>query len=283
MTKMIFILLPIFIAVAGLSQNGLPPKQVVNDFTFNYVYKCEYENNQNLKAFAYYIGNQAGYGVQNISELKGAMAQSGFREALFAKLAEQSNYELDMLSANLVHIGMKSIYAKTLAQYILNKYNRNTANKNTSSASSDRNKHFAGGDKSVVKIDAHSQKKASDRFKESSKQKNEKAIFKSGNENGLDSISLFTGTKKFCDEGEYWYYLVTISDSSITLISYPGTKNDHFKNKSQALYKINGHIEGNKIITNDPPEYRAPRFKYENGVLYELNNEGGYNDYRVCE
>jgi hypothetical protein len=113
-----------------------------------------------------------------------------------------------------------------------------------------------------------------------------KAVFKGVNTSS-DSIKSnsgwFVGTRKFCEEGDYWYYLVTISDSSITLISYPGTKNDHFKNKSQALYKISGHIEGQKIITNDSPEYRASRFKYENGILYELNNEGGYNDYKECE
>jgi hypothetical protein len=113
-----------------------------------------------------------------------------------------------------------------------------------------------------------------------------KAVFRSVN-TASDSIKSnsgwFAGERKFCGEGDYWYYLVTISDSSITLISYPGTKNDHFKNKNQALYKISGRIEGYKIITNDSPEYKAPRFKYENGILYELNNEGKYIDYRECE
>ncbi|OQP44182.1 hypothetical protein A4H97_33570 [Niastella yeongjuensis] len=122
--------------------------------------------------------------------------------------------------------------------------------------------------------------------KKGNTQSGPKAVFKGVNpeEDSVKSNSgWFTGTRKFCGEGDYWYYLVNISDKSITLISYPGTKNDHYKNKSQALYKINGYIQGNKIITNDPPEYRAPRFKYENGILYELNSEGGYNDYKECE
>jgi hypothetical protein len=113
-----------------------------------------------------------------------------------------------------------------------------------------------------------------------------KALFKGVNlvaDSGKNNSGWFTGTRKFCEEGDYWYYLVTISNNSIILVSYPGTKNDHYKNKDQALYKIEGHIVGNKIITNDPPEYRVPRFKYENGILYELNNEGEYNDYKECE
>jgi hypothetical protein len=122
--------------------------------------------------------------------------------------------------------------------------------------------------------------------KKGNTQSRPKAVFKGVNTES-DSINSnsgwFKGERKFCGEGDYWYYLVTISDNNITLISYPGTKNDHFKNKSQALYKISGQIEGNKIITNDSPEYKAPRFKYENRILYELNSEGGYNDYKECK
>jgi hypothetical protein len=276
MKKLIISLLAFVITILGYSQKRAPSTDAVKDFTVTYIFKCEYENNQNLKAFAYYIGNQAGYRVENISDLKGAMAQSDFREALFAKFAEQSNYESDMLSANLLQIGMKAIYAKALAQYILSKYKRYTANKNPSNKA-DENKSFAGENKGMAKFDAHRQKKTGVSFKEPSKQKRAKAVFKGVNEYDLDDISWFTGTKMFCDGMELWYYKVTVKNDSITLFSYPGKENVH------PLEKIYGHIEGNKIITNDPPEYKAPRFKYENGILYELNNEGGYNYFKECE
>ncbi|WP_207516105.1 hypothetical protein [Longitalea luteola] len=122
--------------------------------------------------------------------------------------------------------------------------------------------------------------------KKGNTQSGTKAVFKGVNttpDSIKNNFGWFTGTKKFCEEGEFWYYIVTISDNSITLISYPGAKNDHFKNKSQAIFTVYGHIEGNKIITSDSSEYKAPRFKYENGILYELNNERGYTDYKECE
>ncbi|OJW30412.1 MAG: hypothetical protein BGO54_13325 [Sphingobacteriales bacterium 46-32] len=94
---------------------------------------------------------------------------------------------------------------------------------------------------------------------------------------------LFTGTKIFCDELQGWKYEVTIKNDSITLKLFPGSANDLYKNKSKSIEIIKGIFSNGKIVTKDLPEYLTNRFKYENGILYEVNNEGDYNDYSECK
>lgn len=93
----------------------------------------------------------------------------------------------------------------------------------------------------------------------------------------------FTGTKRFCDGLGEWYYKMTISGSEITLQQYADRKNKLHKDKINPVETIQGIIEANKIITKDAPEYKTNRFKFENGVLYEVNNEGDYNSYQECQ
>lgn len=94
---------------------------------------------------------------------------------------------------------------------------------------------------------------------------------------------LFTGTKTFCDELQGWKYEVTIKNDSITLKLFPGSANSHYKNKSKPIEIIKGIIVNGKIITKDSPEYLTNRFKCTNGILYEVNNEGDYNDFPECK
>jgi hypothetical protein len=101
-------------------------------------------------------------------------------------------------------------------------------------------------------------------------------------ENIKSSSQFFIGTKKFSDEDQLWYYKVTIEESKIRLQLFAGEKNTYYKNKTIPNETINGIIKDGKIITKDPPEYKTNRFKFENGVLYEVNNEGGYNEYKEC-
>jgi len=96
------------------------------------------------------------------------------------------------------------------------------------------------------------------------------------------SSNLFSGTKKFCDGLGSWYYLVTINGSNITLKSFADKKNSYHKNKTTPTEVINGVIKDGKIITKDAPEYLTNRFRFENGVLIEINNEGGDNPYTEC-
>jgi hypothetical protein len=85
--------------------------------------------------------------------------------------------------------------------------------------------------------------------------------------------SLFTGTKRFTD-GEAWDYVVTINKGNITLKLYPSVKNSYYKDKTKAKAVVTGKIKDGKIITTSDREY-----KYENNNLYEMNNEGGWNEY----
>jgi hypothetical protein len=66
----------------------------------------------------------------------------------------------------------------------------------------------------------------------------------------LRSSYWFTGTKKFCEETDSWYYLVTIKGDSIELKSYPGKSNDYHKDKTKAFESVRGVIRDGKIITD---------------------------------
>jgi len=376
MKKVILSLLTVVVSIVSFSQTRMLPEQVEGDFTFNYLYKCQYENNQNLMAFAYYVGNQSGYGVDNIAQLKGAMTQQGFREALFAKFAEQSNYDPDALSLNLVHIGMKASNANTLSHYILNKYHRVVSNETTKSRSRENtigthesaplikvdDAQFIGGTYALNKylnsnihypdsaannlvegvitvhfvidttgtvtnveivggndlgyglpeeavrvisnmpkwkpamaggklikyptgVPIHFQLPGEEQISPIVKNK-PKAIFHSV-DSTTDSIEhssvWFSGTKKFCDGLGGWYYKVTITGNEITLQLYADKRNKRQKDKNKPVEIINGIIQDGKIVTKAPPEYKTNRFKFEDGVLYEVNNEGGLSDYQECK
>lgn len=82
----------------------------------------------------------------------------------------------------------------------------------------------------------------------------------------------FTGTKRFSD-GKAWDYEVVIKENNIILKLYPNIKNTYHKNKKTPTRVTYGVIRQGKIITKDS------EFKLEYGVLYEMNNEGGWNSY----
>lgn len=93
----------------------------------------------------------------------------------------------------------------------------------------------------------------------------------------------FSGTKTFCDGFDAWRIEVYISGNNISIKIFPDPKNPNFDSPSEAVETVNGKIENGKIVTNDPPEYLTNRYRYENSVLYEKNNEGGENEYRECK
>ncbi len=100
---------------------------------------------------------------------------------------------------------------------------------------------------------------------------------------GENTQVFFEGTKEFCDSDDSWRYSVTIVGQNITLKLYPGANNNFYKNKTIAMETIHGQVQANRIITKDAPEYLMNRFRYKNGILYEINNEGGDNEYKVCQ
>jgi hypothetical protein len=83
----------------------------------------------------------------------------------------------------------------------------------------------------------------------------------------------FQGTRKFTD-GDGWEYQVSILKNSITLKLFPTANNEYHKRTKIPFKTITGYFKGRKIITTQS------KFKIENDSLYELNNEGGWNEYR---
>jgi len=93
----------------------------------------------------------------------------------------------------------------------------------------------------------------------------------------------FTGTKRFCEKGA-WDFVVTIINNSITIKAYPNKTNPMIKNKLIASKIEKGYIKNGKIYTKDESgSYVSDIYKYENGVLYELNIENEYNTYYLCK
>jgi len=94
---------------------------------------------------------------------------------------------------------------------------------------------------------------------------------------------------KFCDDLDAWYYIVEIEGENIVFKSYPSKTNTYHKNND-----VNEVIKGkirNGLITIERPKncedcglnYENERFKIKNNILYEVNYEGGYNEYFICE
>lgn len=93
---------------------------------------------------------------------------------------------------------------------------------------------------------------------------------------------------KFCEEFDAWYYIVEIEGENIVFKSYPTLTNTYHKNKGiNEIFK--GKIK-NGIITIERPKncsdcgvgFEKGKFKIENDILYDANNEGGYNEYFKC-
>lgn len=111
----------------------------------------------------------------------------------------------------------------------------------------------------------------------------EKTIVKSLPNKIDDKKYLFSGTKTFCDEKKDWNYVVTIKENKIIIVSYPGQNNTFYKDKNKSKETINGIIKDGKIVTKDSSQYLESRFRFQNGSFYEINNEGGLNEYSECD
>ena len=107
----------------SIAQKQLVTKDIIADFSKNYYYKCRYEQSDNLRAYAYLVGRTLGYGIADCEvAIEQISKKTVFREALFKFLAQLSGRSFDLLFMNLQGIGMRSVNAKPLAEYIFNKY-----------------------------------------------------------------------------------------------------------------------------------------------------------------
>lgn len=263
MKQVITTILSLFLLLTGInSQNANPSKETINDFSVSFYYKYKFEKNQSLQACAYLAGNRIGYSLVDIQvAVEKLETDSRFREELLKVMVDLYKADEEFFTLNLMSVGMKATNAKELARYIYQKYERSSE---------------------VIEKNAKISK-PKDSIREQPKSKLPQGKFTPPTPKDSISKRLFTGTKIFCDEEKIWKYEVTIKGDSITLKLFPGSANSYHKNKSIPNKVIRGIVVKGKIVTKDPREYLTIRFKYENGILYEVNNEGNYNDFPECK
>jgi hypothetical protein len=119
-----------------------------------------------------------------------------------------------------------------------------------------------------------------DKSKTSATLSKPKAVF---SPNTSKSSAPFTGLKFFCDDDAMWSYYVSVFGDEIILRLLPGRNNNQYPEKYKALSRIKGKVVKGRIDTDDPPEYLTDRFKFEDGKLLEVNNDGGYTVFSECE
>lgn len=252
------ILASFFLLTAVNSQNAKPSKETIKDFSVSFYYKYRFEKNQSLQACTYLAGNRIGYSLVDIQMAVEKMeTDAKFREELLKVMVDVYKADEEFFTLNLISIGMKATNAKELARYIYQKYERSQ--------------------EATAETDKISEPK------DSRKSKLPQAKFTRPTQKDSISNRLFIGTKTFCDAEKIWKYEVTIKNDSMNLKLFPGSANSQYKNKSKPIEIIKGIVANGKIITKDSPEYLTNRFKFENGILYEVNNEGDYNDFPECK
>jgi hypothetical protein len=95
---------------------------------------------------------------------------------------------------------------------------------------------------------------------------------------------LFTGSKKFCDDEDNWYYVVTVEDNKITLKSFAGSNNKAYQDKSTPKDIIKGEITSdNTILTINEDGQMVQIYRYKNGNLYERGYEGVASIFHECK
>ena len=116
------------------------------------------------------------------------------------------------------------------------------------------------------------------------------ALYRGGNSTEKSSIPVktynvfFQGIKKFCDTfDDSWESVVTINRDEISIKIYPGENNSYHKNKTEVFRSAIGKIMNGKIFIKKGTKYIPDLYKFENGILYEMNDEGTYNDYKQCK
>lgn len=245
----------VFSITSLYSQNQTLSKEVIRDFALNYYYKVKYENNDNLRAWAYMAGRRIGYGIVDIEiAVEKLETNTVFREELFKFIGETSRYEDEFLTLQLIGIGVKATNAKMLSQYILGKR--------------------------YVKVPSENFEEAQPKVTASGKNA-PKAIFKSTSKAVLDS-AVVVSTRRYCDvEGLGAVYTVIIKRDSIT-IKY------QYKDFTEI---VNGVITQGKLFTNDRlerndknlagkvyilQEHRLEVFNPEVGGDYTIFNECDY-------
>lgn len=104
------------------SQVKEPPPEVTMDFCRNLYIQVKIYNNDNIRASCYMAGRQLGYQLSDIEEaVENINKNKKFRDELLKQMTEMYR-DKEMITLNLIGIGMKATNAKIMGSYLVNKY-----------------------------------------------------------------------------------------------------------------------------------------------------------------
>ena len=99
-----------------------PPPEVTLDFCRNVYIQVKIYNNDNIKASCYMAGKQLGYQFSDIEEaIENINKNKKFRDEMLKQMTSMYS-DKEMITLNLISIGMKATNAKILGSYLVNKY-----------------------------------------------------------------------------------------------------------------------------------------------------------------
>lgn len=99
-----------------------PPPEVIIDFCRNIYIQVKIYNNDNIRASCYMAGRQLGYQLSDIEEaVENINKNKKFRDELLKQMTEMYR-DKEIITLNLIGIGMRATNAKILGTYLANKY-----------------------------------------------------------------------------------------------------------------------------------------------------------------
>lgn len=120
--KQLFFVTLIFLGILVHAQVKEPPAEVTLDFCRNMYIQVKIFNNDNIRASCYMAGRKLGYQLSDIEEaIENISKNKKFRDEVQKQMAEMYR-DKEMITLNLIGIGMSATNAKILASYLVNKY-----------------------------------------------------------------------------------------------------------------------------------------------------------------
>jgi hypothetical protein len=95
-------------------------------------------------------------------------------------------------------------------------------------------------------------------------------------------LSISENLKYYCEGTETWVYSLRLDGQKAYLELYPGLENSLYKKGVKPSKVMVGTFKDGVIKVLSKDGKITFLFKIENGVLSQLNNEGGYSDYFEC-
>lgn len=128
--KQLIIVALMMLSVLVNAQVKDPPSEVTLDFCRNIYIQAKIYNNDNIRAMCYVVGRNLGYELSDIEvAIEGINKNKKFRDELQKQMTEMYR-DKEMITLNLISIGMRAVNAKILAGYLVNKYVASSSNNN---------------------------------------------------------------------------------------------------------------------------------------------------------